>query len=149
MTRMTGIFVAMCMVVMLISAPGWAEETGEPGFIESLELVSISAENYPLYHGELILQTEFGEVAYRWGGSSCPGKDLNNEESRHLLEALIQYSQSAHMHITPTYKNGQGQNICLVSYVATSNAASCCKAKGKLNNSLIDARLKGKKILEN
>ncbi|MBZ0165873.1 MAG: hypothetical protein K8I00_03630 [Candidatus Omnitrophica bacterium] len=149
MTRMTRIFVAMCMVVMLMAVPGWADETGEPGFIESLELVSISADNYPLYHGEMILQTEFGEVAYRWGGSSCPGKDLNHESNTHMLDALIQYSQSAHMHIVPTYKNGQGGNLCVVSFVATSNAASCCKTKGKLNDSLIDARLKGKKILQN
>lgn len=136
-------------VCLWAATPVHADQTGDPGYIASLELISSISDDYPLYHGEVVFQTEMGEVAYRWGGSSCPGVALNAEHNRHLVDALSEYAETAHIFITPRYRFGQGGNLCLVGFTATSNAAVCCKPKGKFNDSLIDVRLKGKKILQN
>ncbi|MCA9402296.1 MAG: hypothetical protein KC897_00825 [Candidatus Omnitrophica bacterium] len=144
--RITAGLLAACLWA---ATPARADQTGDPGYIASLELISSISDQYPLYHGEVILQTESGDVAYRWGGSSCPGVALNLEQNRHLVGALSSYAETAHIYITPHYRFGQGGNLCLVGFIATSNAAVCCKPKGKVNDSLIDARLKGKNILQN
>ncbi len=146
MLRIAAAGMAVCLWAV---APVHADQTGDPGYIASLEMLSSISDDYGLYHGEVVLQTDLGEVAYRWGGSSCPGVGLNLEQNRHLVDALSEYARSAHIHIVPQYRFGQGGNLCLVGFTATSNGAECCKIKGKGIDSLIDVRLKGKNILQN
>lgn len=139
------------LMLLVAAAPAGADQTGDAGFIKSINLVASYAEEYPLYHGLVVLDTEGIETEYYWGGSYCPGKSLDTEFNTALLDALRQYAQSAHMLITPQYKNGQGGFLCLSGFSASSQSQDCCGCvKGKKVPVLpLDARLKGKKILQN
>ena len=141
------VILAALAVVLWMPAEGRADQIGEPGFIKAITLISTSSDDFPLYHGSIVLETDGPDEEYRWGGSYCPGQTLNTELNMILAQALKQYAQSAHVLIRPQFSNGQGGAKCLVAFTATAQSISCCS--GKIKDKLSDRLLKGKKILEN
>ena len=102
-------------ITILPSTVVFADLVGEQGKIKTISLNSSASDDFGSFHGYIILDTQFDEVFYYWGGAYCPGIKFITEENRHLLSALMECSEIKAT-IKPNYKIGQGNNHCLVGF---------------------------------
>ena len=107
--------IILISTVTLSSTAAFADIIGEQGKIKSITMNSSASDDFGSFHGYIILDTQFDEVVYSWGGAYCPGLKFITEENRHLLSALIEYAQKKAT-IEPNYKIGQGGSLCLVGF---------------------------------
>jgi hypothetical protein len=121
MDKVTSNIIALAYLSFMafLSNSALADTLGSEGKITELNFTATSSDNYPLYHGYIVVKSKVDDVAYHWGGSYCPGKDLANDASRYIIDALNSYFHQKTV-ITPQYKSGQGGNLCLVSVTATT-----------------------------
>lgn len=82
------------------------------GAIISLYLNSQGSDNFAKFRGILTLDfVGTGAMEYKWGGSTCPGRDVSPENVQILVMAR------AHgLKVTPETKPGQGGAKCLTGF---------------------------------
>ena len=117
MSKLSRVLVILILmgVIMLSSAAAFADLLGDRGKIMSITLNSSASDEFGSFHGYIVLDTQSDKVVYYWGGSYCPGISFLSDENRHLLSALIEYTE-AKATIEPNYKIGQGNSLCLVGF---------------------------------
>ena len=107
---------------LIIVAKATADNAGAPGSVASLLMRATASSDYSKFHGAVYLKTDQGIDEYKWGGSTCPGKDIVNfNQNRVIMDALIQYSQDEKMIVVPIFKNGQGGAKCLVGITGSNS----------------------------
>ncbi len=94
-----------------------ADSKGAAGRIVEVQVNAQGSDNHALYRGAVKVRSgkkkAFTYATYKWGGSTCPGKDLTADQVAVLSEALANRSRVS---LIPRFKNGQGGNKCLVSF---------------------------------
>ena len=105
--------------VFLFPAVTMADTLGATGVIRSITLNASTSNDYVLYHGNVRIESKVDTVHSYWGGAYCPGLSLFSDESRFVLEALIDFSQTQ-ARVRPAFKVGQGGNLCLVAVTAAA-----------------------------
>lgn len=108
---------ALAGALSLFAVTASADTLGAGGAIKEVSMNSTSSDDYPLYHGYIVVKSKVDTVRYNWGGSYCPGLSLHLEEDRAILGALIDYARSQ-VRVLPAFKVGQGGNLCLVGVTA-------------------------------
>ena len=88
-----------------------ADYIGASGLISSIENNDPSADLYVQFHGRVIIGDGFRTTEYRWGGTSCGSKNLDEGRIDLLNHALFHGVQ-----VTPKYKSGAGSTKCLVGF---------------------------------
>ncbi len=110
-------FVLLGIILPVFVSPyAYADEPQTHGTVYSLELNTRSSDYYRSSRGAVEIDTGDDIARYQWGGTSCPGKDLDIRRYHYALDALIQYSQNQDMCVTPWSKRGQGGAECLVRF---------------------------------
>lgn len=108
-------FYALVIAIALPAAPLplSADTAGEPGRIIALTYNSSGSDERGLFWGAVVIKPWQGSAQeYRWGGSSCPGKNLDVDETALLERALLSWRVKTR----PFYKFGQGGFLCLVGF---------------------------------
>lgn len=90
-----------------------ADVMGAIGSLIALEVNTGSADTFLQYHGRMFVDANGTLGQYRWGGTSCGSRVLDESEVALLQRALNQKK----MTIQPRYQDGQGQTQCLVGFV--------------------------------
>lgn len=113
MTKRRGAMMATAAAVAMftVGAALAADSIGTPGKIYGLEHNDDSSDEAGLRDGALFIDE--GDVVreYLWGGSLCPGRDLDIDQQRMLLDAL-----RSKIILLPYYKLGNGNSRCLTSF---------------------------------
>ncbi|NHK26885.1 hypothetical protein FF098_003055 [Parvularcula flava] len=82
------------------------------GSIVSIYVSALGSDNYGKYRGTLTLDfLGTGAMDYKWGGSTCPGRDLSGEQVQMLVMA-----RAHDLKVTPEHKRGQGGALCLTGF---------------------------------
>ena len=104
------------LVAALVAAPATAhaaDESGAEGYVSAVQINNTSADAYLQYHGRLFVRVSKQVVdEYRWGGTSCGSKIVNEAQLSALNLALANG-----MKVAPSWRPGQGQTKCLVGFV--------------------------------
>lgn len=114
-SRSLAAFASLFLVAAAVPATAFADETGNKGSVEKVELNTPSSDTYLQYHGRVTL--EWGKNGhkkdeYRWGGTSCGSRTLSDN----LIQVLIDASRRGNLQVTPRYQTGQGDVKCLVGF---------------------------------
>jgi hypothetical protein len=101
-------------LALFLAIPGLAlaDSVGSAGAIKSLELNTVHADAYLLNHGRIQVVSGKATDEYRWGGSSCGTRTLDDAQV-----ATLQRAMASGMQIQPRYQIGQGSTLCLVGFV--------------------------------
>lgn len=98
-----------CLSFLLPATAFAADKSGRVGNVRTVEVNTRSADTYVQYHGRITV----GKDEYRWGGSSCGTRVINDDQVALLLEAL---RASQKLRVRPRYQDGQGSTRCLVGF---------------------------------
>ncbi len=99
--------------LLLGAAPAYADDVQPIGLIAVLRVNELSSDDYGSFHGILIVGDSVGGYfSYKWGGSHCPGKNLEPHE----LEILQRGMNNPRILIEPRTKTGAGGNKCLTAF---------------------------------
>ncbi|MCX4241107.1 hypothetical protein [Paraliomyxa miuraensis] len=93
-----------------------ADEEGKVGRITRLRINTPGSADHSLFHGSLTVDLvgSTSLVEYRWGGSSCPGVKLTDQQLDMLTTAFVQRNRTR---LVPRYTLGEGMGTrCLVSF---------------------------------
>ncbi len=90
-----------------------ADFDGDPGRIRSLTHNTPGSSEHSLFQGSIVIKPRNAPgQEYKWGGTTCPGKNLTVDEVALLERAFLGWGWKIH----PFFKNGQGGNSCLVAF---------------------------------
>ena len=90
----------------------WVRMTQAIGPIVALRIHNPNADQFASFQGLIVVGDAIsGYANYRWGGSSCPGLVLTNDQ----VEKLQHGMNNPRILIEPYTKPGQGQ-LCLVGF---------------------------------
>ncbi|MEO1642940.1 MAG: hypothetical protein AAFR74_06345 [Pseudomonadota bacterium] len=97
------------------TAPVEAQAPKTPNWetMKTLRVLAKTNDDFSKLHGELITSgaSHKDRTAYRWGGASCPGRNLDEAQVALLAEGLTHK-----MKIKVEAKNGAGGNLCIVGF---------------------------------
>lgn len=111
--HLAGAPIAAMALLLCVVAPAAADTDGSSGRIVALRVWGASSDDYAVHHGQIVLGDSIGGFAtYYWGGSYCPGKDLDPQ----LVDMLQRGLDNPRIVIRPRLKNGQGGNQCVVAF---------------------------------
>ena len=97
---------------LMLATAAQADTTQAIGPIVALRIHHPTADQHASFHGLIVVGDAIGGYAnYRWGGSSCPGLLLTNDE----IEKLQRGMNNPRILIEPYTKQGQG-SLCLVGF---------------------------------
>jgi hypothetical protein len=108
--------VVMVALLALGCAPGAlaVEQTGDPGELVGIRAVTNSADNFSAIRGSIWVREQFALRQYVWDRTTCPNKNLTDEE----VAALSRHLGNRQMRIIPRYQPGQlPGSRCLVEYI--------------------------------
>ena len=115
---MKRIFVILGATLVLATA-AQGDTTQAIGPIVALRIHHSNADQFASFHGLIVVGDAIGGYAdYRWGGSSCPGLLLTNDE----IEKLQHGMNNPRILIEPYTKQGQG-SLCLVRFTLVLRSA--------------------------
>jgi hypothetical protein len=98
----------------------WADDVGEFGTPAALQVNTASADTYLQYHGRLFVKATDGTLdEYRWGGTSCGSRVLNDDQIAVLQRAV----DNNKMRIKPLTQDGQGSAVCVVGFTLAPKSA--------------------------
>jgi hypothetical protein len=113
--RMTRFQVGFAAAALLLASAGVAraaDNIGTPGPMVGFEHNDDSSDEAGLADGSLFIDEGGGTTReYRWGGSLCPGRELDTAQQSMLLEA-----GRGKWVVLPYYKLGNGGARCLTSF---------------------------------
>lgn len=106
-------FLILTTLLALAPAVGArADSNGTPGPIVGFEHNDDSSDDAGLADGSLFIDEGSGTIReYRWGGSLCPGRELDTAQQGMLLEAA-----RGKWVVLPYYKLGNANTRCLTSF---------------------------------
>jgi len=110
------LFSILCGVVaQLVPVPAAAADIlGSAGKLAGLRQVNSGSDNFGKYHGSVWVDAGKNNLTeYYWGGSSCPGLNLTEDEVANLSRGL----GNPKLRFVPIYKIGQGGRLCLVQFL--------------------------------
>lgn len=82
------------------------------GAIISLYVSDQGSDNFAKFRGMLMLDfVGTGVTEYKWGGSTCPGRQLSEASVQ-----LLALAQANGLRITPETKPGQGGALCMTGF---------------------------------
>ena len=84
------------------------DKIGDTGKVSSLIIHSPGSSDFSAFRGEIAVGTHRQGTIYRWGGSACPGKDLED-----VQELVLTMAFENGWLLTPKGKPGAGSNKCL------------------------------------
>lgn len=117
MSIRTSFTLAAVLAATSVPALAHADSNGSAGYVTSLTVNGKSSDTAGSYRGSVRIRegAEPGSPnrEYRWGGTICSGRDLDESEVSLLLEALRGRSDTQ---IVPRYKMGQAGVRCLVAF---------------------------------
>lgn len=93
-----------------------ADSTGAAGRVVELRVNGSGSDDYGKFRGSVKIRTPGKKgrtTEYKWGGTTCPSKDLTPEQVAILADA---FARRANTHVLPRTKNGQGGAKCLVAF---------------------------------
>jgi hypothetical protein len=103
---------AVLGVALLSVTAAEADTTQAIGPIVALRIHHPNADQHASFHGSITVGDAIGGYAeYRWGGASCPGLLLTNDEIEKLQDGM----NNPRILIEPYTKLGQG-SFCLVGF---------------------------------
>jgi hypothetical protein len=111
--------------LVLAPAVAAADSKGSPGRVASVDVNTAGSDDFSKFRGEVAIRAGSKKVQkmkverYRFGGSTCPGKDLSEAQLQMLLTAMHERDI-----VTPRYKNGQGGHRCLVGFSIRAGGGS-------------------------
>jgi hypothetical protein len=112
--------VAAAAFAALTATPALADFPGTPGKIVGMDHNDDSSDHSGLADGTLFIDEGSGAVrAYRWGGSWCPGRELDVDQQRMILDAL-----RSKLLVLPYYKTGNGNERCLTAFGFTAKKSA-------------------------
>lgn len=91
-------------------APRTMDVVAPFGVIQSVVINEPSSNEFSSFHG--LLNVSYGgnqTVLYRWGGSSCPGRNL-----REMSQKMLQDALANNLKVRVQTKNGAGGSLCIV-----------------------------------
>ena len=106
---------AVAALGLLLGSAGTAgaDTDGVSGRIVALRVWAPTSDDYPIHHGQVVVGDSIGGFAtYYWGGSYCPGKDLDQS----LVDMLQRGLDNPRIVLRPRLHNGQGGNQCVVAF---------------------------------
>lgn len=104
---------ALFSTFFLFAGATRADTPGAIGPVAALQVNTTSADTYLQYHGRVFVKNPGGSLdEYRWGGSSCGTKVLNDAAVAALQGAL----NNKRVQIQPLHVPGQGSVLCLVGF---------------------------------
>jgi hypothetical protein len=104
---------SLALAVVGIPALSMADNTGSAGRVIAFSHNAPASDEYPISRGGIVVKPwQAPEQEYRWGGSACPGKNLDPYEEALLERAFL----SRRVIIQPYFQNGQGGHLCLVAF---------------------------------
>ena len=90
-----------------------ADEDTEAFPLVFLEINTLSADTYLQYHGKALTKISNGVYEeYRWGGTSCGSRVLNEQQLNALQGAL----DNSNVQVAFRYQPGQGSAKCVVGF---------------------------------
>ncbi len=93
---------------------GAADTIGGSGKLAGLRQVEPTSDDFPRFHGAIIIDEGKNVItSYFWGGSHCPGFDLEDARVAVLLRAL----RNTKLRALVAYKPGAGGTRCLTQYL--------------------------------
>lgn len=102
---------AISILLCLTAGEALADSIGVAGRIVGVEHNDDSSDDYGIAEGSVFVD-EAGTIReYRHGGSLCPGRLLDVDQQRMLVDAM-----RSKLTVIPYYKLGNGGSRCLVSY---------------------------------
>lgn len=108
-------FLCVILSILLLAFPATvtADTEGDTGKVVSIIHNGAASDERSLYWGAVTIRPWQGaSQEYLWGGSICPGKNLDIAEVALLEQAML----SRRVNTRPFYKNGQGGYLCLVGF---------------------------------
>ena len=113
--RIFSILLSLGLAMFWSGIPGVvrADFEGDSGRILSLTHNTSGSDEQSSFRGSIVVkQRNAPAKEYKWGGFTCPGKNLTVEEVALLERAFLGWGWKIH----PFFKNGQGGNSCLVAF---------------------------------
>lgn len=104
---------ALALLITSAAAPALAfgDPQGAKGTVSELEINHTTTDNYLQHHGRIVVTSGKVSAEYRWGGTACGSRTLND----HLV-TMLQRALESGTPIVPRYQPGQGQSLCLVGF---------------------------------
>jgi len=97
----------------IVAVPARADLVGAIGPIVALRIQNTSSDDFASFKGFILVGESIGGyVRYNWGGSRCPALILTDAE----IQSLQRGMNNPRILIEPSYKLGQGPNLCLVAW---------------------------------
>jgi hypothetical protein len=107
-------------IVSSWSAVVRADDVGEFGTPVGLQVNTTSADTYLQYHGRLFVKAANGTLdEYRWGGTSCGSRVLNDAQIAALQGAI----DNNKIRIELLTQDGQGSAVCVVGFTLAPKSA--------------------------
>ena len=104
---------AAAILMALTATAARAEEDAAPLPLVQLEVNTTSADTYLLYFGRAFTKVSTGVFEeYRWGGTSCGSRVLNDAQIAALQGAL----DNTNVKVAFRYQAGQGSTKCVVGF---------------------------------
>lgn len=104
---------AFVSIFTAAAAPAFADDSNPVGILVALQENTQSADAYLQYHGRMFVKVGKDTLSeYRWGGTSCGSRTLEENEVAMLQRAL----ERKNMTIKPLSQSGQAQSQCLVGF---------------------------------
>ena len=102
------------LALALTAAPGVAlaaDQDGAAGTIDSIDVLTPSADTSLQYHGRVSVKSGTRSAEYRWGGTSCGSRTLSSEN----INLLVQAARDG-LEVVPRYQSGQAGAKCIVGF---------------------------------
>lgn len=101
--------------MLIVSLSAQADDMTEYGQLISLQVNTSGSDDFNIFRGILVLRASNVDTEYKWGGSTCTGKDLTPEQIALLQNVLL----DSMMRVQLLTKPGQGGGICVVGFNMT------------------------------
>jgi hypothetical protein len=104
------------VVVVAFAMPlvSHADTVGAIGRVAAIRVNTSASDDFGSFHGWVLIGDSIGgALTYKWGGSHCPGVNLEPDDRSVLQSGL----DNPRLLVEPRYKIGQGGNLCLVAFI--------------------------------
>lgn len=103
---------AVATILAVPATAAAADSIGQKGKVEAVEVFAPASDTHNKYHGRIFVNSGNSKQEYRWGGTSCGNKVIDDT----MLDLLYRAMRNNSMRIVPAYKSGQGSTRCLVGF---------------------------------
>jgi hypothetical protein len=105
---------ALLTLQLVLVGPALAvDNVGALAPLVALNVNTVDSDTFLQFHGRMIVGDSIGGYAeYRWGGTACGSKTLEEYEVARLQDAM----NNPRILVQPLWQAGQGSSQCLVGF---------------------------------